>query len=121
MKQRINSADIFKVRKMVKFFKKINPENKDRITVSITIDNPEDEYTLLILSRLSELLPSGSIIPPTIESYVNTQCHFKIPHFHEMKKAYYQYKLKEISPWISLLALITSVIASTFSILTYLK
>ena len=85
------------------------------------IDNPKDEYTLLILSRLSELLPSGCIIPPPTESYVNTQCHFIIPHFHEMKKTYYQYKLKEISPWISLLALITSVIASTFSILTYLK
>ena len=121
----VDSTDIFKLRKMKKFFKNINPEDKDRLLVTIKVDNPEDRDIELLLSRLSVLLPPGYIIPPPVEAYQYPQYHFNIPHFHEMEKAYYQYKATRIIMWVScivgFLGLIASVIASVFSILAYLK
>ena len=86
MKQQANSTDIFNLRKMRRFFKKINPEDKDSLLVTIKIDDPKDRDIELILSRLSVLLPPGYIVPPATEAYQYSKYHFKIPHFHEMEK-----------------------------------
>ena len=125
MKHPAKSTDIFNLRKMRKFFKEINPEDKDRLLVTIKVDNTDDRNIELLLSRLSVLLPQGYIIPPAPEAYKYPQYHFTIPHFHEMKKTYYQYKATRIIMWVScivgILGLIASIIAAVFSILAYLK